>query len=585
MKTIITLLTLFAWQTAFSIDSTMVSHGLAGDCKSLTVEYKDINGFPSVAVTEDQTNPFYAEAAAGVNTDVKSCFVRMSFLVPANNKLGVYDSGPLHTYAGRFNGIQYLYDNDSLFAYRVGWDLQDAFAIPTQFSAYSHTGPLFANYFGSDLTAAMPTQWTVCKKAPQTVSLIVRIDLKTVSSKVNLAKLVFRNAHVRTATVPCKSISQLPDTVTATPLTPVTVRDPKVKPDPRTIYDDPKGKFTGAVKYLLAHVKKDNIRATYAELLETLAMIKSQLLDEMQNNPDLLNKSESLLHQLRIIEEFVTDKMGKHEKRQIKNSTRDMLEEALEVLAQDLAQNGPLSCQSSYAEAQREVLGKLGISLTEESLAAVPLMLATNQIVTNPKIVFAFLVKFLAPALAEQVVFHAATAPILGAASALMVAGFTVREIILVDKLVRIGKMKELVEGIQQHGATYDSFTDEVWNQPLRRVQKSHEYVMKKLGCEFDNGKKAFVNCDCFKVSASLPGIYGGEDINLCQQGGFKKYLNRLNSNKALCDGSLREDSKKISFLSKDDQLSFGKAHRRVVTLSQLMRACENHNSSRSHRP
>ena len=527
-------------QTAFSVESTMVSHTLGGDCNSLTVEYKGINGYQPVALTEDQANPFFAEAPVGVHTVVKNCVVRMSFLVPAYNKLGVYDAGPTHTYAGRFNGTQYLYDNDSLFAYRVGWDLQDVLGIPSQFNGVSHPGPLFANYFGSDMTSVLPIQWTACKKVPQTVSMTVQIDLKAVSSKVNLAKLFFRNAHIRTATVACQPNWQLPDVISATPLAPVTVKDPKVKPDPGTVYNDPKGRFTGAVKYLLAHVKKDNIKATYAELLETLGKLKGQLLDEATDNGDLQAKSEGLVRQLSILEEYITEKMGKHEKREIKKSTKEMLEETLEVLSQDLSHSGPLSCGKSYAEAQREVVGKLGLSVTEESLAAIPLLLVRDQILTNPKIVFTFLLKFLSPALAEQVVFQGALAPVLGAASALAIAGFTAREIILIDKLVRISKMRGVLEELDL-------------TSPGKNLEKSY-----------------------------------AEDIDLCRIEGFQKYLKRLNSNKALCDGSLKEASKgRWKFMSPNANFKLKAARLQVVTMRDLVKAVkrQNHNSSRANKP
>jgi hypothetical protein len=194
----------------FAAESVLKGHKLAGDCKSLIVEKKVLNGVPSIALTEDPAIAFKAHAPIGGNTVTKKCVISMDLVVPGKHKLGVYDPNTNHLHLGRFNGIQNLYDADSSFSYDISWDLDDALNIPFQTRSYFNQGPLFANYFGGDFQAVLPHQWTACSARPRLVNLKVVIKLTATSSRENTAELAFRNAHLRLTTKKCKIARPFP---------------------------------------------------------------------------------------------------------------------------------------------------------------------------------------------------------------------------------------------------------------------------------------------------------------------------------------------------------------------------------------
>ncbi len=209
MKSLLIIFTILI-STAYGAESILQEHRLMGDCKALIVEKKNLNGVPSIALTEDAATPFTALAPQGGTTVSKKCVVSMELLVPAGHKLGVYDPKTNHLHLGRFNGTQNLYDNDSSFSWEMGWDLQDAASIPMQTRSYFHQGPLFANAFGGDFQAVLPHQWSACSIRPSKVNLKVAIVLTATSSRNNSAELAFRNAHLRLTTKSCRAIAIRP---------------------------------------------------------------------------------------------------------------------------------------------------------------------------------------------------------------------------------------------------------------------------------------------------------------------------------------------------------------------------------------
>lgn len=187
----------------FAAESSIKDSRLLGDCKELSVLKKVLNGVPSIAITEGPSVAFSAKAPTPLQTVAKKCIVDINLAVPAGHKVGVYDPKTNHLHLGRFNGAQYLYDNESSFKYEVSWDLADAASIPFQSRSVSKQGPYFSSHFGGDFQAVLPHQWSACKRTPHMVNLKVGIVLQATSSRVNTAELVFRNMHLRLTTQKC----------------------------------------------------------------------------------------------------------------------------------------------------------------------------------------------------------------------------------------------------------------------------------------------------------------------------------------------------------------------------------------------
>ncbi len=206
MKSLIIILALLT-SFAHAAETILSSHKLSGDCRALIVKKKNLNGIPSIALTEDPSTGFNALAPVGGHTVTKKCVISMNLLVPAGHKVGVYDPNTNHLHLGRFNGTQYLHDNHSSFSWEMGWDLQDAAGIPFQTRSSFNQGPLFANYFGEDFQAVLPHQWSACKRKPHRVNLKVAIQLTATSSKKNTAELIFRNGNLKLTTKRCRVIA------------------------------------------------------------------------------------------------------------------------------------------------------------------------------------------------------------------------------------------------------------------------------------------------------------------------------------------------------------------------------------------